>query len=217
MWILDGADWQETYASPALGDYDNDGDLDLYFTTLSGGDAPQLFRNDGGWNFTNVTALEGLGGIANTWQAAWADFDNDGDLDLVTDGKIFVNNDVSNNHWLKVHLSGNGTTVNSAAIGAQVRIDLGGGTILTRQVEAGTGEGNQNDLTLHFGLGSHNSPVDVEVTWPDADGLVTTVVSSVTLDQTINIFRTPFKSDINNDGIVDPADLNEFVQQWLSQ
>ena len=38
---------------------------------------------------------------------------------------------------------------------------------LTRQVEAGTGEGNQNDLTLHFGLGKNEGPVELEVYWPN--------------------------------------------------
>ena len=53
---------------------------------------------------------------------------------------------------------------NRSAVGAQVRIRLGDKT-LTRQVEAGTGEGNQNDMTLHFGLGRHEFPVDLEVLW----------------------------------------------------
>jgi hypothetical protein len=39
--------------------------------------------------------------------------------------------------------------------------------VLTRQVEAGTGQGNQNDLAIHFGLGSHQGTVDLEVAWPD--------------------------------------------------
>ena len=36
-----------------------------------------------------------------------------------------------------------------------------------RQVEGATGQGNQNDLTLHFGLGERTEPVRVEVRWPD--------------------------------------------------
>jgi hypothetical protein len=36
-------------------------------------------------------------------------------------------------------------------------------------VEAGTGQGNQNDLQLHFGLGTHTDPVIVEVRWPDGE------------------------------------------------
>ena len=47
-----------------------------------------------------------------------------------------------------------------------MRLKLKGKT-LTRQVEAGTGEGNQNDLVLHFGLGHLTGPVDAEILWPD--------------------------------------------------
>ena len=164
---LSGGDWQESYASPALGDYDNDGDLDLYFTSVYAGNNPRLYRNDGNWNFTNVSESVGLGGLGQTYQAAWADVDNDGDLDLVTAGKLLINNSQSNgNRWLKINLEGNGETSNRSAIGAQVRV-YADGEIITRQVEGGTGEGNQNDLTMHFGLGNHTGLVDVEILWPD--------------------------------------------------
>ena len=167
---LTGGDWQESYASASLADYDNDGDLDLYFTTVYGGDAARLYRNNGNWSFSNVTSSEGLGGQPSTYQGAWADYDHDGDLDLLTAGTLY-RNDTSGN-WLKVELIGDGASVNTTAIGAIVRVDAAGQT-MTRQVETGTGEGNQNDTVLHFGLGSINVSVPVEVTWPD--GTVRTV------------------------------------------
>ncbi|MCD6394029.1 MAG: ASPIC/UnbV domain-containing protein, partial [Planctomycetes bacterium] len=105
----------------------------------------------------------GLAGLGPTYQAAWADFDNDGDIDLVTAGKLFINRGNAN-HWLKVKLRGDGKSVNRDAIGSQVRIKLKD-KILTRQVEAGTGEGNQNEMTLHFGLGTHKDSVDLEIIW----------------------------------------------------
>jgi hypothetical protein len=57
--------------------------------------------------------------------------------------------------------------------------------VLTRQVESGTGEGNQNQLRLHFGLGAHEGPVDLEITWLGAGkqvvkGLATGKVHKVT-------------------------------------
>ena len=185
-----GLHYQESYASPTLGDYDNDGDLDLFFTTVYSGDNPVLYRNDGNWNFTNVTAAEGLAGIGPTYQAAWADYDNDGDLDLVSDGQLFVNDEsqTGSNHWLKVRLTGDGVNVNRAAIGAEVRVHTGGGQILTRQVEGGTGEGNQNDLTLHFGLGSHDGPVDLEITSPDG---TSRMIYGVAVDDLAVIELTP--------------------------
>ena len=62
----------------AWGDYDNDGDLDLYMAN----EGPnKLFRNDGAGSFTEVTAPP-LDDAGFGRGVGWADFDNDGDLDL---------------------------------------------------------------------------------------------------------------------------------------
>ena len=180
-----GSDYQEAYNSPSLGDYDNDGDLDVLMTVWQNyGGAARLYRNDGNWNFTNVTAAEGLatnmGTSGGNEGAAWADFDNDGDLDLLAGDRIWTNAG-NNNHWLKVKLTGDGTTVNKAAIGSSVRVSVAGKT-MTRQVEGGTGVGYQNDLTLHFGLGSHSGPVDLEISPP---GVGSWTVQGVAVDQTV--------------------------------
>jgi hypothetical protein len=158
-----GLTWQESFASPALGDVNNDGLLDLYFTTVYGGDHNVLYINQGDFRFTDVTAISG---IAETpiYQAAFADFDNDGDLDLATNGTIYRNENTSGN-WLKVRLHGDGVKINRSAIGAQVRVSVGNRTI-TRQIESGTGEGNQNDLTLHFGLGEATGKLALQIRWP---------------------------------------------------
>jgi len=165
-----GVFYQESYATPAAGDYDNDGNLDLLFTTVYAGASfgvpnyPVLFRNEGEFKFADVTASAGVAELPPTYQAAWADFNNDGNLDVICGGKLFENQG-GDNRWLSVRLSGDGKLVNRSAIGAQVRVRLKD-AILTRQVEAGTGEGNQNDLTLHFGLGQQ-SPTSLEVAWPN--------------------------------------------------
>ncbi|MHB1191084.1 MAG: CRTAC1 family protein [Armatimonadota bacterium] len=172
-----GVYYQESYASPAAGDYDNDGKLDLFFTTVYGTASfgrknyPVLYRNEGGFAFADATASANLSELAPTYQAAWADFNHDGNLDLVTAGRLYANQG-GKNRWLEVRLYGDGRVVNRSAIGAQVRIIRKDRT-LTRQVEAGTGEGNQNDLTMHFGLGRHVGPVDLEITWPN--GAVQTI------------------------------------------
>jgi hypothetical protein len=64
----------------AVGDYDNDSQPDLFVTRWR---SYALYRNLGGGRFQDVTAQAGLGGDRD-WptSAAWADFDNDGDLDL---------------------------------------------------------------------------------------------------------------------------------------
>ena len=85
------------------------------------------------------------------------------------------------NHWLKVHLKGDGKTVNSAAIGTQVRLAIDN-KLLTRQVEGGTGAGSQHDLTLHFGLGEHAGPVNLQIL---AAGGASSTIKGVAVDQTV--------------------------------
>ena len=69
-WLTESAAW---------GDYDNDGDEDLYLTV----DGPNhLFRNDGGGRFTDVTETAGVGNAGFSVGTAFGDLDNDGDLDL---------------------------------------------------------------------------------------------------------------------------------------
>lgn len=166
-----GVHYQESYATPSCGDYDNDGNLDVFFTTVYGvasfgrKNSPALFRNDGQFNVADVSAAAGVAGLPPTYQSAWADYDNDGDLDLISGGQLFQNQG-GKNKSVTVRLQGDGKDINRSAIGAQVRITIGEKTY-TRQVEAGTGEGNQNDLALHFGLGSHDGPVELRITWPN--------------------------------------------------
>ena len=165
-----GIFYQESYASPVVGDFDNDGLTDLFFTTVYGvasfgkPNFPVLYHNEGLFKFVDTTNPNGLSDLPPTYQAAVADIQNNGQLSLVSGGRLFVAPQ-SSRHWLEVRLHGDGKTVNRSAIGAQVRIRLRDKT-LTRQVEAGTGEGNQNDLKLHFGLGNYRGKVNLEIIWP---------------------------------------------------
>ncbi|HEU5457788.1 MAG TPA: CRTAC1 family protein, partial [Terracidiphilus sp.] len=64
----------------AVGDYDNDGNEDLFVTGYGGN---HLYHNDGHCTFTDVTKQAGVGGSGWSTSAAWVDLDNDGRLDLV--------------------------------------------------------------------------------------------------------------------------------------
>lgn len=96
-------------AGPAWGDFDNDGDLDLYVTC----DGPNhLFRNDGAAGFTDISALSRTHDDRYGVMAAWGDYDEDGFLDL------YVANH-GGDHDIFYHNDGNATFTNvSALIGA---------------------------------------------------------------------------------------------------
>lgn len=67
-------------------DYDNDGDVDLFIAKCRGGDVDikinELHRNNGDGTFTEVGEESGLADPMQTWSGAWADYDNDGFMDV---------------------------------------------------------------------------------------------------------------------------------------
>lgn len=172
--------WQESMSQPAIGDYDNDGYLDFFVNVVYGGDHPVLYHNNASkpeqWKFSDVTAAVGLD-IPHSYIGGFCDVDNDGDLDLIADADLWIN-EGNENHWLAIKLVGNGTTVNKAALGCQVRIDVPGLGTLARQVCGGRGNyTHQDDPRLHFGLGTHTGPVTAEVRW--LDGTIQKVTSEI--------------------------------------
>ncbi|HZV69974.1 MAG TPA: FG-GAP-like repeat-containing protein [Saprospiraceae bacterium] len=82
--------------SSSWGDIDNDGDLDLFLA--NDGSKNQLFRNDGNFDFTRILTTDISKTSAKSFSSAWADIDNDGDLDL------FVTNAFQNGVRLKNNL-----------------------------------------------------------------------------------------------------------------
>ncbi len=80
----------------AWGDYDGDGDLDLYQADMQVGSSPapnHLYRNDGGGDFVDVAPSLGVDDSGSGRSVAWVDYDSDGDLDL------YLCNDGPNHLW----------------------------------------------------------------------------------------------------------------------
>jgi hypothetical protein len=172
-------------------DYDNDGDLDLFFhdhlATAGRSNARLLYRNDGDWQFTNVTAAVGLAASNEAaFDSPWADFDLDGDLDLCAPTgsgfpeRFFVSSASTNgNHWLFVRLIG--TPENTTAIGAQLCATVNAGTpaerTLRRDANANAGTFHQDDLPVHFGLGAAVVVDRLRIIWPNGQEQVLTDVA----------------------------------------
>jgi hypothetical protein len=100
--------------------------------------------------------------------AAYADIDNDGDLDLaITENNgpaVLLRNDGGNkNHWLRVKLVG--AQSNRDGIGAKVTV-VSGGQKQWSVVRSGSSYCSQSELPLTFGLGANASVDSIEVAWP---------------------------------------------------
>ncbi|MBE0565598.1 MAG: VCBS repeat-containing protein [Krumholzibacteria bacterium] len=174
----------------AWGDYDNDGDLDLYLANV--GSANKLLRNDGG-TFLDATALvPPLGDAGNGFGVAWGDYDNDGDLDLYLANsgqanKLFRNDAAENQHWLQVKLEG--TRSNRAGIGARVRV-VAGGSSQIREISGGSGYCSQDAMVASFGLGAAATIDSLIVHWPS--GVVQAVSPAPSVDGALLVVESGF-------------------------
>ena len=179
-------------------DFDNDGRLDVIVVNGSTFEPPEapttldtmrnlLFRNRGEEGFVLVNDIAG-----DVWAtkdvgrgASFADYDNDGDLDILIlargDGVKLLRNQGGNaRNWLTLDL--NGFSGNRQAIGATVTIGAG----QRQTVVAGSSYLSMNDVRVHFGLGDHDIVDSVEVRWPDGH---LQMLSAVSVNQVLTISK----------------------------
>lgn len=177
-------------------DYDGDGDIDLLvlrgaWLGRNGRHPKSLLRNDGHGTFTDVTFASGLGDVHYPSQtAAWADYDRDGDLDLLvvsnTELPALYRNDLASGHWLVVEAPSAGP--NTQGLGAKVRVQaVEGGPWQVREIGVGSHFFGQQEAAAHFGLGDATTVHRVEVTRP-ATGQVQ-VLDDVPVDQRLVVLE----------------------------
>jgi hypothetical protein len=163
-------------------DYDNDGDLDVFianghpdrtidqFSDFIAYAQPKLLLENRGGKFTDVSGSRGsaLAVRAVSRGAAFGDYDNDGDIDVLVannnDAPVLLRNDGGNrNHWIKLKLLA--TKGHPSAIGAKITLTAGD-LRQQGQVRAGASYMASNDPRVHFGLGAQAVVKRIEVLWP---------------------------------------------------
>ncbi len=166
-------------------DHDNDGDLDLLLTQWYDGYRYYIYENEGPENlgyFTDVATELGFNpnqGFTSVDAIGAADFDHDGDMDLMftsrtagNEGGYFYRNDLSEqdqeNNWLTINLIGNGSTTGLSAIGSKVILIYDDFTMShVMQVESSSADQTMNEQVVHFGLGNKEGIALMQVQWTD--------------------------------------------------
>ncbi len=150
--------------------------------------ANYIFRNENGVRFSNAGDDWGIVDPSVSNGAAYADFDNDGDLDLVTnnlngDAFLYRNNaeSIGQNNYIRIKLAGEG--MNSAGVGAKIRITTGD---RVQFQEACFGRGYQSSVEpiITTGVGDASVVSQVSVLWPDGKE---SVVRDVMVNQLITV------------------------------
>jgi hypothetical protein len=178
-------------------DYDNDGRQDLFIANghvfpniddrnlgTTWKQHNQLFHNEGEGRFLDVTAQAGpaFQELHSARGAAFGDFDNDGDVDIVVnnmdEAPSLLRNDGGNAaHWVGLRLLG--ARRNRGAVGARVTL-IAGPLRQMKEIHAGSSHSSSNDPRLLFGLGSATRVDRVEIRWPQGR---TQVLNNLPIDR----------------------------------
>ena len=182
-------------------DYDNDGYQDLFVANGhlhenlaelgqegTYGQRNLLFRNNRDATFTECSETLGAGMQLEDVSrgATFADYDLDGDIDIVVTNsnatpRLLRNDGGNRKNWLQIQLIA--TNSSTDAIGTRIEVTTGELT-QTREVRSGDGYLSQRDLTLHFGIGDYEHVDSIAVRWQNG---VRQTIEGVAANQVLSI------------------------------
>jgi hypothetical protein len=166
-----GWSWNAKFA-----DLDNDGWQDLYVAQGSrlrpGSVSATFYRNEHGKGFSEETKKSGLEDHVPTGSYLYIDFDNDGDLDIITHPfqltPVVWRNDSPKGKGFQLALDDR-RTPNRSAIGARIEIRAPDGRLQVREIKGSGGYASSDVPVAFFGLGDWPSVASIKVSWPGGD------------------------------------------------
>ncbi|MFI5454440.1 MAG: FG-GAP-like repeat-containing protein [Isosphaerales bacterium] len=181
-------------------DIDNDGFLDVFLATgqpaISALIPDLMFRNVDGRRFEDVTTSSGTGHLQKGHGVSFADWDDDGDVDLFVQAggqtpgdkahNLLFQNPGNDHHWIKLKLVG--TQTNRAAVGARIRVDIEAKGGPARSIYRTVGNNSSfggNSLVQSIGLQGAARVTRLTVSWPVSRTSQT--FSDLAADQSIEI------------------------------
>ncbi len=202
-------------------DINHDGHLDIYETNGFDGsfaaDPARLFINDGSGNFTDQAPICGMDDASQGRGMVNADFDLDGDQDIVVFNNrqpmIYYRNDLSGVDINSITLDFDTSGVSGLApngFGTRVVFTSASHTQL-RYLDGGSNYLSQSELSVHAGLGGDES-VDIEILW--ANGDVTNLVNVSPGRYTIRAIGC--RADLTGDGNANFFDVSQFLAWYTS-
>ncbi|HPG39936.1 MAG TPA: FG-GAP-like repeat-containing protein [bacterium] len=171
------------------GDFDNDGDLDIYLCTLPGNNI--LYQNNGDGTFIRIIDDVSVSSTFDACTAIWGDVDKDGDLDLVANdltnavNHLYLNKG-NGNHWLD--LACTGTVSNRSALGTRIKAKAkiaGHDVWQMREVTDSNGFRQRSfGYHVHLGLGDAAIVDSLIILWPSGQQ---TIMTNVPADQFLSV------------------------------
>ncbi len=154
-------------AGAAFVDTDNDGDLDLITTGVGSANGGDQLYNNGSDGWRSLGGFSGLEKESAGRGLSVADFDGDGDQDLLVADAVssrLYRSELEESRWLQLDLIGIGG--NRDALGAQILLVTQEGRQY-KELHPGFGYGSQAPLEIHFGLGAGTRVDTLRIVWPD--------------------------------------------------